>query len=352
MHPSRTSFLHASRDISAVSLLMQHAAVLRASSWSRRARRALEDIAVSYAPLALIRKQVPWSLEVGLGPGFDGALYDAPPGRKVVRAGLHFFEAPHTTFVASLLGENMVDSQLFRELGLMKLAQRGWEAVGRLRHEPRGTGGSTFAPEFRSLANQGRILLAIADADRRYPSSGYGRTYDELQAEAARRPGYQRARCTYTRTAEGLIPLAVYCEVFQAKGGDPRVGSLARLAQMFRSAPSDVVQYAHLKDGITVHQIENPKTEAEGVYWRDVARKVRRDQCTQPSTKRCTRRQDCRCYVVDPLGDRALADVVTWLATRKSKKELAARFDLATNHDLSALADEILSWGLALPALK
>jgi AAA ATPase domain len=50
---------------------------------------------------------------------------------------------------------------------------------------------------------------------------------------------------------------------------------------------------------------------------------------------------------VVPLIGRALS----WLTTKKSKKDLAARFALSSNAELSALADEVLAWGLALSRL-
>ena len=57
------------------------------------------------------------------------------------------------------------------------------------------------------------------------------------------------------------------------------------------------------------------------------------------------------CYVIDGLGSNALADVVAWMKTRKSKRDLASRFRLQKNRELSELADEVLAWGLALSPL-
>jgi hypothetical protein len=39
------------------------------------------------------------------------------------------------------------------------------------------------------------------------------------------------------------------------------------------------------------------------------------------------------------------------MKTKKSKKVLASRFGLEASTDLSALADEVLAWGLALSPL-
>ncbi len=106
--------------------------------------------------------------------------------------------------------------------------------------------------------------------------------------------------------------------------------------------------YADFKRGITLYQIDNPKTDAEGAYWRGIAVTARRDQCSLPTAEECTKREECRCYVVDGLGDHALADVLAWLKSERSKKRLAKLFGLSQNAELTALAEEVLAWGLAL----
>lgn len=218
-------------------------------------------------------------------------------------------------------------------------------------HEARGAGGSTFAPEYQSLAERGRILLAVADSDQRHPKGGVGGTLHKLKGEAAARPSYQRARSLPTRTAEGLVPLRVYREAFtfpREREGDTRLHTLTRLEQLRRSAPDEMSLYADFKNGITLHQVDNPKTDAEGIYWRAIAQSARRDQCTRPTAEHCTKWDECRCHVVDSLGEHALAEVLAWSKSRTSKRDLAARFCLSQSPALTALADEVLAWGLAL----
>lgn len=335
-----------------VSLLPPDAAILRNVSWSDRARRALDHIDDSYAQIAGLRDEAPWSLELGLDPSFGVEPQDAAGGRRILRAPLHRFAKVQTATCAALLAENMTDAELFEHLGLMRRAERGWQGVEMI-HDLRGTGGSTFATEYQKVADQGRILLAIADSDRRHPKGGVGETYRKLETIARDRPPYQRARPIHTRMAESLVPLPVYREAFTSPRdrGDQRPGIVGRLEQFLRSAPLDAVLYADFKNGITLRQIDESSNAMEQSYWRDVAKKAKRNQCSRPTSEQCTRREECRCCVVDALGDKALSDVVAWLKTRKSKSDLAARFDLSRNKDLSALADEVLSWGLALSPL-
>ena len=336
-----------------VSLLPSDAAALHAVRWSDRAQRALGHVEENYAQIAGLRGDMSWSLELGIGPRFEAAGVETVDSKSVLQAPLHRFEMLRTTACSALLGENLTDARLFQELGRMRRAERGWHAVDMM-HEPRGMGGSTFASEYEVVAEQGKIVLAIADTDRRHPTSGIGETYRKLAAKASTRPAYQRARPLHTRAAEALVPLDVYQEAFRFphdRGADPRHGILARLTPLLRSAPADMRHYADFKRGITLHQVENPKTETEGDYWRGIAETARRDQCTRSTAEQCKKREECECYVVDALGDHALAEVLAWMQSRKSKKDLAARFGLSQSPELCALAEEVLAWGLALAPL-
>lgn len=336
-----------------ISLLPDDAADLQDASpaWSARARRALEHVEDSYAQIAGLRAELPWSLDLGLGAGFDGKAHDAQGGAKIIRASLHAFEKSHTLSCAALLGENATDADLLRELGLLRRTERRWEAVDMM-HDARGGGGSTIAPEYERLADKGQIVLAVADTDMRHPSSGEGGTYHKLRLRAANRPEYQRARPLPTRTAEGLVPLDVYKEAFQSLHGhgEQRLGTIERLKKLMGSAPADILRYAHLKSGIRLHQVQNPKTKAEGDYWSEIAKSTGRDRCTQPSAGQC-KKDDCKCYVVDGLGANALSDVVEWMRTAAPRDRLPSLFGLSASPDLSSLADEVLAWGLALPPI-
>ena len=355
-----------------VSLLPDDAETLRATplQWSKRAARALEHIDESYPQIAGLRADIPWSMELGLGASFpspgamdgdgempagqggSGEITSLPGAHCILRANLHAFERTRTASRAALLGENATDADLFQQLGYLRRSDRFWEGVEMV-HDARGAGGSTFAPEYERLAATGHILLAIADTDMRHPKDGGGGTYHKLRVMAQRRPDYQRARPLPVRTAEGLIPLTVYKDAITALHGDQdqRLNVIARLEPLLRSAPADILRYAHFKDGVRLHQVENPKTKEEGAYWSQIARNAGRDHCTRPSTERCSKKEECKCYVVDALGDKALSDVVTWMKTRKSKRQLAKDFHFSERPELRDLADEVLAWGLALPPL-
>jgi hypothetical protein len=316
--------------------------------WSPRARRALEHIDDSYPQISGLRDELAWSIALGIGADFEGSAHEVAPGCRVIRLPLQAFARVPSTALSVLLGENRTDADLFVELGLMMRALRRWDGID-LNHEPRGGGGDTTAIEFQGLADHGRMVLAVGDTDQRHPGSAVGGTYGKLARAAQGRPAHQRARPLHVRTAEALVPMAVYREVLTSP---ERLTGVNRTEQLLRSAPADLLRYAHLKDGLKLHQVESPRTEAEGAYWRGIAENAGRESCKRPTREQCTKREECGCYVVDPLGGQALVDVVAWMKTRKPKRALASRFGLPDDRELAALADEVLAWGVALAPLQ
>ncbi|MEZ4297529.1 MAG: hypothetical protein R3B70_21385 [Polyangiaceae bacterium] len=130
-----------------LSLLPDDAAALKNASppWSDRARRALEHVEENYPQIAGVRWELPWTMELGLGPKYDGKAHREPSFGTIIRAQLHTFEKAHTAHCAILLGENMTDADFFREL-VSHAAPRVDGKVD-LVCEPRGGGGSTMAQE-------------------------------------------------------------------------------------------------------------------------------------------------------------------------------------------------------------
>lgn len=318
--------------------------------WSRRAKRALRHIDENYSQIEGLRTEAGWSIEVGMGPTFNGKAQRIDSKRCVVRANLTAFAHTHNAMFTLILGENMTDAHLFCELALCMRAVRKWDGLHVQCEKDQG-GGSTFAVVYEAKANAGRILLAIADTDQSHPAGGFGETYKNLKKAADEKSELHRVRSLPVRTAEGLVPLDVYREV--CANSQQRLGVIARIETFLRSAPKDVLKYAHLKDGIRLHQVDHADNEGMKQTWTIWAKNARRDQCNRSSAERCTRKSDCTCFVVDALGGDALAKVVVWMQAQKSKKRLAQRFELSrdANTELAQLADEVLWWTLAFAPL-
>lgn len=325
------------------------------AEWSRRAKRALRHIDENYPQIEGLRSEASWSIEVGKGTGFDGKARQINGQQWILRADVHAFDHTRKVMQTLLMGENMTDAHLFHELALCMRSVRKYDGLHLSCEKDQG-GGSTFAQVYEVKANDGRILLAIADTDQSHPESGFGETYGKLKKAAETRFDLHRVRPLPVRTAEGLISLDVYREVFAQS--PQRLGVVDRIAALLRSGPSYVLKYAHLKDGIRLYQVEYADNDGMRHYWTRIAQNAGRSQCTRTRKDSsvpnpCVSKSDCTCFVVDALGGDALSKVVEWMRGQKSKKRLAQRLGLSrnANTDLAKLADEVLWWTISFAPL-
>ncbi|WP_437947921.1 hypothetical protein WME98_45515 [Sorangium sp. So ce296] len=315
---------------------------------SRRERSTLERIRGTSLELLSLKNRLDWYIELGVGTLFDGKEQPVGSGSHVIRASLHHFDRSTRAIRAVLLGENLIDVDLYAEMAQLLLAVRNLRKL-RLQVERRGAGGSTLAPEFTRIADDGRIVLAIADSDRRYPDGPPGGTWSELEKKAQGRPAFQRAREVHGREAENLVPLDVYdAALAQKSAKDPRlsiVADLRRLAEVHRA-------HADIKDGIRLYQVEHTMKAGEREFWSDVSAELRRDRCQQPESK-CQERAACGCFVVEGLGAHVLKQTVEWLRREgpRRTREVARLFDLPQDAKLAQLAGEVVAWGCALPEM-
>jgi hypothetical protein len=233
---------------------------------------------------------------------FDGRAHPSPGDAWVIRAPLHHFDRITRASRSILMGENLTDVSFYVELGYLALAARSWRNIA-LRYERVTGGGSSFAQVFEHQAGEERIILAIADSDRKQPGGPPGSTWRELEKrskqEAQERRRYQRARETHTREAENLPALDVYDRVFRSSNAkDPRLATLRELRRL-----SDV---------------ERAHTDLK-----------------------------------KSLGDHVLEQVLQWLQRERlrSPVEVAALFGLPGNLPLATLCEEIISWGCAFPEM-
>lgn len=269
---------------------------------SPRARGALRRIESDALQILGLRSRLRWHLELGVGPAYDGRAHARVDARRVIRGALHDFDRVTRAGRATLMGENLTDIDFFVELARLALSL-GRQGRITTSYEKVPGGGSTFAPLFADRADEGRILLAIADSDRQEPGGSAGETWRELEKKLKKdgqdRPHYQRARCLPVRETENLIPPDVYDAVFTHGGKkDARVRAVEKLR---RSSTAD-------------------RAHAD---------------------------------VKSQLGSKVLAQVVDWIRRERPARsaEIASLFGLATDEALAELCAEIIAWGCAFPEM-
>lgn len=267
---------------------------------SGRAKSALDHVRRKALEIEGLRRRLSFHIELGLGDAFDGKAHPMARGGCAIRAPLHHFDRSSRADQSVLLGENLTDTAFYIELATLRMADRAWHNHV-IRYEETPGGGSTMASLFEKRADAGRIILAIADSDREAPDAAPGGTWWELQKKLRKdgddRPAYQRAKEVHVREAENLIPLDVYDAAFTHGGKrDARL----RVVEALRRLSADARAHADLKD---------------------------------------------------ELGKQVLRQIVDWLRVEgpRRPRELASLFGFSQDEKLTALCDEVISWGCAFP---
>lgn len=324
---------------------------------SRDHKNTLERIRATAPEIEGVRNQLSHHLVLGLGAEFDGRSHQSPNDRTILWASLLHFHGI-TTERAVLLCENMTDALFFREVAeLLRASSRGSELV--LAHDIRGAGGSQIAREAAPIAEEGKILLAIADSDQPCPGGAIGSTANDLSRVMRDRPAFQQHVVLPAREAENLLPLAAYKAMFeQAKGGrTPQLQKLKSLQEAGLTAAE--LAHADLKDGITLHQIQSKMTgKPEHATWFPLANRRGLAVCKRPegscSTEPEKKGKDCDCHVVEALGKKILDDVVEWLRgrTHPTAGVTAELLGLSNGSPLAQVAEQVIAWGCAYPRLE
>jgi hypothetical protein len=333
---------HAGKHV--VAIEPEHVAALAqiSATFSSRAKGALRSIQAQQTELGVLRRRMRWIMRVGLGPKFDGGSV-MREGKAIILLPLHDFHDQERLGRSVLLGENLTDAALYRTIGVAFVASRNWRA--QLCFEERGGGGSTTAPTFKQLVSDGKIVLAIADSDQRYPSGPIGGTAAKLLAIP--RKEFQHIHVLHVRFAENLISSAIYQEAFA--GNKQKLAALSRLKQAETlSSASPWRDHADLKCGLKQIQVRAITAGTpEAKFWCGVAVELQRDTCQKIRPVSCNTKDECGCYVTDDLGGDALALAVAWMKPRDPARN-AKLLGLAPKTPIGDLCEKLLAWGIAL----
>jgi len=320
------------------------------TAWARLSgdhRECLERIRATALEIESIRNALSHHLVLGVGDGFDGRAIERSDGSTVLQASLLRFEGVAAER-AVLLCENMTDADFYRAVAEILRAYRKSEIA--LCHDPRGGSGSQIDVAAVHVADEGKILLAIADSDQSSATSARGPTGANLERVMRGRPSYQHAHVLPAREAENLVPLGAYKRVLEDLGG--RAPQLSVLSVLQRALQTrEEIHHADFKDGITLHQItQKMKGKPEHATWFAVAARRGVARC-QRRQGECERPEECECYVVDKLGGRILHDVVEWLRREgmRSPRKTRELFGLSEGSALKEIAEKVIAWGCAYP---
>lgn len=316
---------------------------------SEHHRNTFLDIQARFADTAYLRGELWRHLVLGIGPRFDGQVDE-----RAVLVNLHRFYALDSSGRAVLLCENATDVDFYLAIGRLAVHHRRWSRKLRLHCDPRSGGGSQLGRELTRIAQEGRIVFAIVDSDRKHPGGAQGGTARAALDAVRYLPAFQHAHVlSTTREAENLVTLDGYQTAFEHLGGrGPLLEKVERLREAALTAPEH--QHTDLKRGIRLFQIsEKRKDRPEQPMWLGVAQRRGRTECKQP--KPCEGEEEqrrCACWVVEPLGEKILEQVVEWLekALPTAPDEASRLLLRSEGSEAAEIAAKVIAWGCAYPA--
>lgn len=319
----------------------------RLEDLSRPARGTLRIIQSQSPAIRGLRGRLKWMLKVGLGPAFNGQSV-TKAGKEVLQASLHHFDDYARLDSSVLLGENLTDAALYRTMGEAFVAFLGWRE--RLSFDERPGGGSTTAQVFAKLVGDGKIVLAIADSDKKCPGDKVGGTAAKLLPVAKK--ALQHVHVLHVRSAENLISSTIYKAAFASAGQTTRLDVLDGLVRA-EALPSALRwrDHAELKYGLTLFEVRTMTAKsAEAAFWTGVAADLKRDQCQEVQAASCgIDGKSRRCFVTEALGTDALDLAVKWMKPRDARRN-ADLLGIAPRTPTGDLCEKLLAWGIAPPA--
>ena len=296
-------------------------------------------------------RQVPYYLEIGRGPKFNGRMC-ADARQHIIRADILHFADYERVGRTVLVAENLTDAKLYQILGKALVTAKGWQWGVEL--ELRGGGGHTIGGVFAEVVRDGRLALGLADSDREFPPlahqhhdrrAGLGDTAKAL-LDAAPEHCIQHAHVIHARDLENLLPFTVYEEALAPHRNSPSMPE--QLQALDRAVPQHRLPwraYADLKAGLRLVDVQGLPDGDYERFWAEVARAAGRDRCRDPAG--CRAAGKCDCYVVEGLGPKALERALAWLRG-ESLERLARMLDLEGDPQMEALCVKIAAWGSAL----
>lgn len=300
--------------------------------FSERARVALDDAHQRLSDTLGQKKDLSWYLLLGLGTEFDGGA-GLENERFVIRADAHRFEDPERLGRTILLGENLTDARLYRVFAEAFTAFQRWRCP--LRFELDGGGGSTIDKEFNERCQDGRIVFAIADSDRRYPDGPEKNTAKNLRQALQNRPAYQRGEVLDVRSAENLLPLRIYEDAL-APHDSEQSQKLRLLNELHTKLPAHLYawwRHIDLKVGVIDNNLARKSDENVRAYWTEIL------DCAQ-------------CERINGLGSHCLERAVDWMEQKRDSRQTANLLFLAPGDSLKDFAGRLAAWGIACPGTR
>lgn len=253
--------------------------------------------------------------------------------RRVV-AGTTTFYVPYSWFedsvrvqATALIGEDLDDAELLRQVttGYLFRNRRRYGVLLRLR--PRGGGGSSVADLLTQLAEEG-ICLCVVDSDKKSPEGSHGPT--ALAALQARRTlesrGVVDVRVLEAQELENLLPARLVTACLRNDDDASLRQKYLRAIDIGLFSAEESVRYLDVKKGLCGYDVWTTYDGSpRSLYQKQALGLAQPGHRTLPGgwcdgNAECQTRDSCQCVVFDGLGDKLLRRAVEELKDRTDQK--------------------------------
>jgi len=266
---------------------------------SSLSREGLHKIYFESFQFLELKKNIKFHIKVGISTGYNN-LMQQEGGRYIKLVHLDLMIDSNSTQKSILLGEHDSDADIYHKIGYA-LATKKF-SNGRLAMELQGGGGDSTGDRFAGLIQENRIVLCIADSDRKSPSTSTGNTAKRI--ERVPKTILQDSIILHCRNIENFT----FWFLFQ-HSDHPRLDP--RLSKYFTAlhpsnCDSDFWLYAPFKEGLNCCQLRKYKDihprdydyiyESMQTYFPDCVPII------SIASSKCKNEDTCHNILIEPLG--------------------------------------------------
>jgi len=238
-----------------------------------------------------------------------------------------------------LLGENPNDGDIYKIFAQEYIEKSDSNLKIKLKIE--NGGGNTISPTFiKKIEERDDLCLCMLDSDKKYPSStALGETANRVIRETNRidmTPKVDFYIEERVRELENMLPMEFYYTQYSK---DTNKTSIFENFKELEKIDSKLIYFFDMKKGLKHFDIR--------MYpdWSNLikSRFLDEDSPTCTRTSCCPKKEECKCTLIKPIGNKVLVDFINFYKTKKTKiMSSLDEFMKVIWYDIGKL---VFSWG-------
>lgn len=253
--------------------------------------------------------------------------------------------------ISCILGENMRDAELFR---ICAMHQAALVRTGNSIRLDIGSGGGADTPRVLAteIETQRRIFLCITDSDRACPCAPQSHTSNECARITNASTWISHHFALIEREIENLLPANLVDDVVLSLSPSDLDSRLSALREI-SVGNTEAWAYFDLKEGTPLRAMFGACCD----FWAEfkdhaICRNGSKQQCLDEERCVAATRDECKCVIAPPLGQKILDHVCAYVA-KHSLHATAKRSSTSINGARWAeIGAMVAEWGAAMPKLR